>query len=536
MKIITVRLFALSALTVAMGACSVIPKPAQTVVAMPNVPVEQSYEVLDLETISVPEAPSMATLRWQEFYADPKLKALIELGLDNNKDLQRAVLAIQSAKAQYQIKDASNLPAFGASASATRLASGQDNNPRSNYNVGLAMPSYELDLWGKIDNAKEVALHEYLATNSAKDALQIALISNIAQSYVGLSYALAQRQLALGTLKTREHSLAITKARFRAGIDAKASSLQAEASLERAKLAIYVADTEILKARNALQLLLGVRVPDELLPEMALSDITTKSLFSAGLPSELLYYRPDIVQAEHTLKSAGANINVARAMYFPSISLAGNLGVSSSSLKDLFKSGSFGWSFGPTINLPIFDAGLRRANYEMAQIAQQSALVAYEKAIQTAFKEVNDVLAVRATLGQQLNSQYRLQKNYQETYNIAHARFRAGLDNYLGVLDAERSLFDNQQSILALEQQRVLSQIQLYQALGGGATLSAEQIEEFAKQREAMRTASLASQDDLRAVIDHQPIASGVQIDQPKPEEPPKKVSLDGTAKPKSDE
>lgn len=519
MKTMTVRLFALSALSLAVAACQSIPEPAQTVVAMPNVPVEQTYEILDQETISIPQNPSVAGLRWQEFYADPKLKALIELGLNHNKDLERAILAIQSAKAQYQIQDAADVPRFGASSGATRLANGQDKNARASYNVGLAMSSYELDLWGKVDNAKESALHDYLATNAAKDAVQIALIANIAQSYVGLSYAMAQRELALGTLKTREHSLMITKARFKAGVDAKSASLQAEASLEGAKLAIYTADTEILKARNALQLLLGALIPEELLPEMAVSDITSQSLFSAGLPSELLYYRPDIVQAEHALKSAGANINVARAAYFPSISLSGNLGFSSSSLKELLKSSAFGWSFGPSVNLPIFDAGVRRANYEMAQIAQKSALAAYEKAIQTAFKEVNDVLAVRATLGQQLQTQYRLQKNYQETYNIAHARFRAGLDNYLGVLDAERSLFANQQNILSLEHQKVLSQIQLYQALGGGATLSAEQIDEFAKQREAMRTASIATQEQQRLAIENHKIESGVAIAQPKPDE-----------------
>lgn len=518
MKIIAVRAFALSALGLVTAACQSIPKPADTVVAMPNVPVEQPYEVLDQETVSVPQNPSVAGLRWQEFYADSKLKALIELGLNNNKDLERALLAIQSAKAQYQIQDTTDVPKLGVSAGATRSANGQDSNPRASYNVGLAMSSYELDLWGRVDSAKDAALHEYLATNAAKDAVQIALIANIAQSYVGLSYALAQRQLALATLKTREHSLMIAKARFKAGVDAKSASLQAEASLEGAKLAIYGADTEILKARNALQLLLGVSVPDELLPEMAVSDITSQTLFSTGLPSELLYYRPDIVQAEHALKSAGANINVARAAYFPSISLSGNLGFGSSSLKELLQSGTFGWSFGPALNLPIFDAGVRRANYEVAQIAQKSALVAYEKAIQTAFKEVNDVLAMRATLGQQLQTQYRLQKNYQETYNIAHARFRAGLDNYLGVLDAERSLFANQQSILSLEHQKVLSQIQLYQALGGGATLSAEQVAEFDTQREAMRTASIATQEQQRLAIDNHKIVGAMNVVQPKPE------------------
>ena len=502
MKKITTRFFVLSALSLGMAACQHIPKKEeiQTVVALPNVSIEESFDVLDQETVSVPQSPSMAAIRWQEFYADPKLKALIEIGLNHNKDLQRAMLAVQSVRAQYQIQDVADVPKVGISGGATRSTSGQDNNPRNQFNVNLAMSGYELDLWGKIASAKESALHEYLGTNAAKDAAQISLISSIAQGYVTLSYAIAQRHLAIGTLRTREHSLAIAKARFKAGVDAKSPSLQAEASLEGAKLAVYAAETEILQARNALQLLLGAPIPDELVPEMAVSNITTQTLFSAGLPSELLYYRPDIVQAEHALRSAGANIHVARAAYFPSISLSGNLGFSSSRLNDLLKSSAFGWSFGPSINLPIFDAGVRDANYELTQIAQKSALVAYEKAIQTAFKEVNDVLAVRATLGQRLNTQYRLQKNYQETYNIAHARFRSGLDNYLGVLDAERSLFDNQQNILALERQKVISQIQLYQVLGGGAVISAEQVAEFEKQRQAMQAATLATPEQVAAL------------------------------------
>ncbi|STY93163.1 efflux transporter outer membrane subunit [Moraxella bovis] len=515
----TSRVFMLSTLALFMTACSTIPQKSQSVLAQPKVPVELPYKVLDVNTtISTPEAPSLAGMRWQDFYADPKLKALIEMGLTHNKDLQSAILAVQSARAQYQITNANAYPNIGVSGGAIRGADARDRNPSTNYNVGLALSSYELDLWGRVASAKEAALHDYLAQNSAKDAAQISIISAIAQGYVNLSYAMAQRQLALETLKTREHSLFINNKRFEAGIDAKSTSLQAEASLESAKLAVYQADTNILKTKNALQLLLGTPIPVELLPDLGVNNITTQSLFSAGLPSELLYYRPDIVQAEHRLKAAGANINVARAAYFPSIRLSSNIGYGSTDLGDLFKSGAFSWSVGPSISLPIFDAGYRRANYEVAQIGQKQALVNYEKTIQTAFKEVSDVLATRATMEHQLNSQYRLQKNYQETYNIAHARFRSGLDNYLNVLDAERSLFANQQSILNLELQKILSQIELYQVLGGGATLSAEQITNFNKQREAMQTASLATAEQLaNAQIKGANTATSPELVQPEP-------------------
>lgn len=515
----TPRLFMLSTLALFMSACSTIPQKSQNVLAQPAVPVALPYEVFDANTtISTPKIPSMAGMRWQDFYADPKLKTLIEMGLVHNKDLQAAMLAVQSARAQYQISSANAYPNIGVSAGATHGADARDANPNTSYRVGLALSSYELDLWGKVASAKESALHDYLAQNSAKDAAQISIISAIAQGYVNLSYALAQRQLALETLKTREHSLFINQKRFEAGIDPKSTSLQAQASLEMAKLAIYQADTNVLKAKNGLQLLIGSPIPDELLPDMGVDDITTQTLFSAGLPSELLYYRPDIIQAEHRLKSAGANINVARAAYFPSIRLSSDVGYGSNHLSDLFKSGAFSWSVGPSITLPIFDAGARRANYEVAQIAQKQALVSYEKAIQTAFKEVSDVLAIRATMEHQLNSQYRLQKNYQETYNIAHARFRSGLDNYLNVLDAERSLFANQQSILNLQLQKLLSQIELYQALGGGATLTAEQITDFNKQRHAMQSASLATDEQMaNAHIKGDDAAYTPKLVQPKP-------------------
>ena len=517
----TMRIFSLSALMLALGACSAIPPKAnQEVIAMPNIAIDKSYEVLDQETISTPQSPSLAGVRGQEFYADKKLKSLIELGLNNNKDLEQAVLAIQSAKARYQISEMPLYPTVGSSFGATRLGGGQDQNSRATYNVSLGVSNYELDFWGKVANAKESALHDFLGSNADKDTVQITLISSIAQAYVNLSYAIAQRQLAQETLKTREHSLFINKKRFEAGIDAKNPSLQAEASLEAVKLEIYRADTSILQLRNALQLLIGAPIPAELMPDVAVNQITTPTVFSAGLPSELLYYRPDIVKAEHALKSAGANINVVRASYFPSISLATNIGYNSSSLKDLFSSSAFGWSFGPTISLPIFDAGLRRANYEVAVIAQKQALSAYEKTIQTAFKEVNDVLATRATIGQQLQTQYRLQKNYQDTYRIAHARFRSGLDNYLNVLDAERSLFANQQEILSLEQRQIISQIELYRVLGGGASLNAEQIAGFDTQRQAMQTATLASSSDV-ANATPIPVSQETQpkLQQPKPNE-----------------
>ncbi|MGO3105783.1 MAG: efflux transporter outer membrane subunit [Psychrobacter celer] len=467
------RLLGLSFLALSMAACNTIPKAdMRPVLAEPNVPIEQTYGAFDKETVSSGEQPSIAGQRWQDFYSDERLKGLIALGLENNKDFESARLAIEKARAQYQITDINDLPAINASGGYTRQAQNSvDKNPNSSYNVNLGLANYELDFWGKIASLKDQALQNFLATSAAKDATQISLISNIAQSYANLSYSLAQLKLAEATAESRERSLFIADKRFEAGVDPKLPSLQASASLENARLAVLRAQSSILTSRNALQYLIGAPIPNELIPAPAVSNITSQQIFNTGLPSELLRYRPDVLQAEYSLKAAGANIEVARASYFPSISLASSVGVSSGSLDDLFKSGSVGWSFGPSISVPIFDAGRLDANYDVAKIEREQTLANYEKSIQTAFREVSDVLATRATLGQQLEAQYRLQDNFEQTYQIADARFKAGIANYLDVLDAQRSLFSTQQGILDLELQKIVSQIELYQALGGGANL-----------------------------------------------------------------
>ncbi len=468
------RLLGLSALALSMAACQTIPKAdMRPVLAEPNLPLEQTYGAFDRETVSTAEQPSVAAQRWQNFYSDERLKALIALGLENNKDFESARLAIEKARAQYQITDIRDLPTIDGTAGVSRRRQGSviGTQTGNSYTVNLGLANYDLDFWGKIASLKDQALQNFLSTTAAKDSTQISLISNIAQSYANLSYSLAQLKLAEATVESRERSLFIADARFKAGIDPKLPSLQASASLENARLAVLRAQSSILRSRNALQFLVGAPIPTNLIPAPAISNITTHEIFNAGLPSELLRYRPDVLQAEYNLKAAGANIEVARASYYPSISLATSVGIGSSSLDDLFKSGSVGWSFGPNISVPIFDAGRLDANYDVTKIERAQTLANYERSIQTAFREVSDVLATRATLGEQLAAQYRLQDNFDQTFEIADARFKAGIANYLDVLDAQRSLFSTQQGILDLELQKIISQIELYQALGGGANL-----------------------------------------------------------------
>lgn len=458
---------AISLLSLSIAACTSTPKlaelrgtdptPAGSVIAAQYPQAESS---------AVAEQPSIAVLGWQEFFADPALKSLIQLGLDNNRDLRTAALNIQRAQAQYQIRSADQLPTVNASGSIVQRGNTDDSN--TDYSVGLGTTAYEVDLWGRVANLKDAALQNYLASQSNQQAVQISLIGQIAQAYLSLGFNQAQLSLAEQTLKAQQDSLNLNRKRLDAGISSAVPVRQSEISVESARLAIGNFKTQIEQDKNLLNLLVGQTVPAELLPRRAPQQVTSTAALSTGLPSDLLRNRPDLAQAEFNLKAAGANIAAARAAFYPSISLTGNLGLSSGSLSDLFSSGAFSYSFGPSISLPIFDGGARRANLEVSQVDQQLALTAYEKAIQSAFREVADVLAERATLQERIEAQTRLVDATRGNYNLSQARFKAGLDSYLNVLDAQRSLFSAEQSLISLQQSSLLTQVNLYKALGGG--------------------------------------------------------------------
>ncbi|MEC7120991.1 MAG: efflux transporter outer membrane subunit [Pseudomonadota bacterium] len=451
----------LSLLALSLAACTTT-SPLRTANPAPSVSViAQDYPASPNN-----EQPSIAALGWQEFFADPALKSLIQLGLDNNRDFRTAALNIQRAQAQYQIRAADQLPTINSSGSITQR--GNTDSSDTSYSVGLGATAYEVDLWGRVANLKDAALQNYLATQSAQQAVQISLIGQITQAYLSLGFNQEQLRLAEQTLKTQLDSLNLNRKRLDVGISSAVPVRQSEISVESARLAIANFTTLIEQDKNLLTLLVGQPVPQALLPRRAPQKITSPQVFSTGLPSDLLQNRPDLIQAEYSLRAAGANIAVARAAFYPSISLTGNLGLSSTSLSDLFSSGAFSYSFGPSISLSIFDGGARRANLEVSEVDQQLALTAYEKAIQSAFREVADVLAERATLTQRLESQARLVAATRANYNLSQARFRAGLDSYLNVLDAQRSLFSAEQSQINLQQANLMTQVNLYKALGGG--------------------------------------------------------------------
>ena len=458
---ISSRGIAISALALSLAACQSMRGPEPVVST--NTP--ESYA-----SYGNASGKSIAEQGYKDFFADQRLLQVIDLALANNRDLRTAALNIQKAQQQYQISENNQLPTIGASGSAVRQVSPSrdPNNPYSTYQVGLGLTSYELDFWGRVRSLKDAALDSYLATQSSRDATQISLISQVTQAWLNYSFASAQLKLAEQTLKAQQESFNLNKKRFDVGIDSEIPVRQAQISVETARNDVANYKTQIAQAQNLLNLLVGQPVPQNLLPQQQVTRITQQNALSAGLPSDLLNNRPDVKAAEYQLSAAGANIGAAKAQLFPTISLTGSAGYASTDLSDLFKSGSFVWAVGPSIDLPIFDWGTRQANIKISETDQEIALADYEKSIQSAFREVNDALAVRQNIGDRLAAQKRLVDATNTTYKLSNARFRAGIDNYLTVLDAQRTSYAAEQGLLLLEQANLNNQVELYKSLGGG--------------------------------------------------------------------
>lgn len=455
---LTGRGIAVSALALALTACQSMRGPEP--VAEANIP--SSY--------SNASGSSVAEQGYKDFFADQRLLQVLDLALTNNRDLRTAALNIQRAQQQYQITENNQLPTIGASGSVLRqdTMSNQGRGPSTSYNVGLGVTAYELDFWGRVRSLRDNALDNFLATQSARDATQIALIGQVSQAWLSYSFANANLKLAEQTLKAQLESYNLNKKRFDVGIDSELPVRQAQISVETARNDVANYKTQVAQAQNLLNLLVGQPVPANLLPAQRITRITSNTAIGAGLPSDLLVNRPDVRAAEYRLSAAGANIAAARARLFPTISLTGSAGYASADLSDLFKSGNFVWSIGPSLDIPIFDWGTRQANIRISETDQQIALSDYEKSIQTAFREVNDALAVRENIGDRIAAQRRLVEATNTTYRLSEARFRAGIDSYLTVLDAQRASYAAEQGLLLLEQANLNNQVELYKTLGGG--------------------------------------------------------------------
>ena len=459
---ITGRSIAVSALALALTACQSMRGPEP--VAQANIP--GTY-------LGNASGTSIAEQGYKNFFADQRLVQVLDLALANNRDLRTAALNIQRAQQQYQITSNNQLPTIGASGDVLRQDQGAGAQTR--YNVGLGVTAYELDFWGRVRSLKDNALDNYLATASARDATQIALVGQVAQAWLSYSFANANLKLADQTLKAQLDSYNLNKKRFDVGIDSEVPVRQAQISVETARNDVANYKTQIAQAQNLLNLFVGQTVPNELLPKQRLTRVTNASALTSGLPSDLLNNRPDVKSAEYQLSAAGANIGAAKARLFPTISLTGSAGYASTDLSDLFKSGAFVWAVGPSLDIPIFDWGTRRANVKISETDQQIALSDYEKSIQSAFREVNDALAVRQNIGDRLTAQRRLVDATNTTYKLSNARFRAGIDSFLTVLDAQRGSYAAEQGLLLLEQANLNNQVELYKTLGGGVKTTSDQ-------------------------------------------------------------
>ena len=457
-------------IAVVLSGCSFIPKHTR-----PDAPVPAEWPSGPAYTPTQPTtaAPEAADMRWQEFFTDPKLLKLIETALTNNRDLRLAVLNVQRAEALYGIQRAERLPTVDATASGNiqRLPADLSATGKAatfeQYRVHLGVLAWEPDFFGRIRSFNERALQEFFATEQARRSAQILIVSSVANAYLVLAADRESLALAQTTLQTQQGAYNLIKRRHDRGLSPELDLYRAQTQVDTARGDVARFTQQVAQDENALNLLLGTTVSGELLPS-DLSHVAPPKEISAGVSSEVLLYRPDVLQAEDLLKAAEADIGAARSAFFPRITLTGTAGVASSELSGLFNSSSGSWTFAPQAVLPIFDprtwSGLK-----ITKVQREIAVAQYESAIQNAFREVADALAVRGTVDQQVAAQQSLVHAVAETYRLANARYDKGIDSYLSVLDAQRSLYAAQQGLVRLHLAKLANQVRLYAVLGGGS-------------------------------------------------------------------
>lgn len=465
------RLFLLLVgLAIVSGGCTLAPKYTQPEAPVPaEWPGGPAYQ----ENQATSNAPEATRLWWQEFFPDEKLQALIEIALKNNRDLRLTALNVEWARALYGIRRAELLPTVNATGAGIKqrlpadLSSDGKRETVEQYNVNLGISSWEIDFFGRIQSLKDRALQEYLATEEARRSAQILLVSSVASAYLTLAADQENLRLAETTVETQKGAYDLIKRRYELGLVPELDLYRAQTPLDVARRDVALYRQQVAQDENALNLLLGSPAPSELLPT-ELGSVSPPKEISPGISSEVLLFRPDVLQAENLLRAAYADIGAARAAFFPRIALTTAVGTSSGELSGLFKDGSGVWSYAPQIVMPIFDARTWSA-LKASKVQKEIALTQYEKAIQTAFREVADALAIRGTVNQQVSAQQSLVNASAETYRLSTSRYQKGIDSYLGVLDAQRSLFAAQQVLVYFRLTKLTNQVRLYAVLGGGA-------------------------------------------------------------------
>lgn len=478
------RLFTLSLPLIVSGCLSLAPDYQR-----PAAPVAQEWG-----SPTTTGDQRVADIGWRDFFIDEQLRRLIALTLDNNRDLRVTALNIEEARALYQVQRADLFPSVNASFSkinqetvsglgssgstnangsnTTGTGTGTGNNgggsASRSYRATLGFSAYELDFFGRIRSLNEQALQLYLGTEEARRSAQISVVAEVATAWLTLAADDQRLKLAEETLRSQQDSYDLIQRKFELGLGSALDLRQAQTTVEAARVEIARYKSLVKLDRNALTLLVGAPLPQDLATPAALVPVSALAELPAGLPSEVLQQRPDVLQAERALRAANANIGAARAAFYPSISLTASVGSVSSSLSGLFGAGSGVWSFIPQISLPIFDGGRNRANLTLSEVRKNIAIAQYEKAIQVAFREVADALAQHETMAQQLDAQTALVKASDEGLQLSDARYRGGIDSYLNVLDAQRSLYAAQQNLITLKLTALSNQVTLYKVLGGG--------------------------------------------------------------------
>lgn len=437
--------------------CTMIPKytqpPASVALQFPGGP----------ETAGVPAASDIA---WHHVFSDDRLKALIGLALDNNLDLRVAALNLEQSQAQYRVRRSALLPAVDGNTRFTRARAKE--RTADEWTASIGTTAYEVDFFGRIRSLNRQALEKYLATTEARRSAQITLVSEVARQYFTLRQAQTQLELARQTLVTVREAYGLNRARFEAGASSELDLRTAEAQVQTATINGLTYERRIAQAENQLTLLVGRPLPADLPAASPFDDPDLVSEVPAGLPSELVQRRPDIRQAEHTLKAANASIGAARAAFFPSVKFTASVGTTSAQFDQLFASGTGLWSFSPQVTLPIFTGGRNRADLDSAKVGARLEVANYQKVIQTAFREVADALVNSRSYTEQLEEQTRLINAQQKRFDLATARFRQGDTGYLDVLLAQQDLYGAQQDFLQTRLTQITSRISLYKSLGGG--------------------------------------------------------------------
>jgi multidrug efflux system outer membrane protein len=449
----------------------------------------------------VPALPGGATagvaaadIGWREFFPDPQLQQLIALALTSNRDLRVAALNVQSAQAQYRIQRAQLFPTVDASAveqvqrTPTRVLESEFPTASSGlagqalpsgitvrtFDVGVGFTNYELDLFGRIRSLSHAALQQYFSSGETRRSVQLTLVAEVATAYIAVLTDQTLLDITRDTLKSQEESYALTQKMFSGGTSTELALRQAETTVDTARANLAQYNRQLAQDRDALQLLLGAPIPEDIDFSRGLDRGNTVTELEEGIPSDVLVRRPDVLAAEHQLMAANAQIGAARAAFLPAISLTGSLGTESSQLSGLFKAGSRAWTFSPDISVPIFAGGANVANLQATKLARDTAVAQYEKAIQTAFREVADALVARSTLDEQLAAQQALVAASAVAYRLSDMRYRGGVDSYLSALVAQVSLYGAQQQLQTVRLARLQNLVTLYKALGGGLRERAE--------------------------------------------------------------